>query len=185
MSNSTWLLVLCLGASAASFADIPAGEKKHTETKVIYEAGKTINATRYYSKITLIEEKAEKNASDKRTLSVPRNDTKLPITMSSMFPIRTENMGPGDPHTLEHKNIYIPFFIIGMDRGSIGWLQNNYKALSNMKANGIVVEASSFTDWTELKHEALQNGVMLTLLPGDGLADMYGISTYPVLVRGN
>jgi len=155
------------------------------ELKVIHSGGNTIDARQYYKSLTTQETQAKTVMSTTVPLIEPKPTRSEPVSMEEFFPIKTQGMGPGEPQSLRVNNLYSPFFIISMDNWSVNWMRQNYAALSEMRAYGVVVEADDWAKWEAVKSEALSNGITLTLLPGDELASMYGIDSYPVLIQGN
>ncbi len=49
-------------------------------------------------------------------------------------------------------------------------------------ATGLVVQAANREDWLALQQKAQAIGLSLALYPDTGLAEGYGMSTYPALV---
>lgn len=101
------------------------------------------------------------------------------------LPIKSEYMKVGRPTQIIINSIYQPIFIIGMDDTSLNWLASNINALGDLKAQGVVVQATSWARWLALKAAAEAEGVSLVLAPIDELARHYGIVSYPLLIVSN
>jgi integrating conjugative element protein (TIGR03765 family) len=77
--------------------------------------------------------------------------------------------------------LYTPFFVLGMDEQSLTWFEDAVSALAEMNATGFIVQAHSRHKWASLQAYARDHGITVSLLNGDGLARMYGFSTYPTV----
>ena len=161
--------------------------KKHNEDLVVLLQGEdTIDAKPYYQRITIKESEFKKATRFRPTPDILelKPSRSNPVSLKERFPVTTSLMKPGNPTRLNRDHVYQPFFLLGMDTHSIAWMRQYYQDLSVMQAHGIIVQADDWEAWLALKAEALQHGITLTLLSGDALAQMYGISRYPVLVVG-
>jgi len=158
----------------------------HSKTiSVIYDSGKTVDAKTYYRKLDAKEAQAKSAFHSTRNLSVPKVRDEGPITQERLFPLVSKTLRPGEPIGITSPHIYRPFFIIGMDSGSIEWMRSNYEAFAERNAYGVVVEANDWQEWQLLKIEALKAGISLSILSGDALSGIYKITTYPVFVMGD
>lgn len=179
MKQSVIALLLFMGALTAQ-ADSVVGKTAPNIT--IFDNGKTIDAERFYSKITEKAKQAEKVARNTRVLNAPTIDAK-PVSIESYFPFQSD-MDVGQQQVITVEKLYQPIFIIGLDEDSLGWMRENYSYLSEINAQGIVVAAKSYSDWQEIKMEAADNGINLTVLPGKSIGNVYGLDTYPALLVG-
>jgi integrating conjugative element protein (TIGR03765 family) len=178
-------VLLTLSYSLPASAQTPESAHQHAHgITVIYDAGKTVDATHYYKRLTVQALQAERSFSSGPTIAVPTADIEGPVSLEQWFPLVSHTLRVGTPIHITAPHVYKPFFIIGMDSDSIAWMRRHYKTLAARQAQGVVVEASDWKKWLALKSEALREGITLSLLRGDGLAEMYNVSTYPVFVVG-
>lgn len=98
------------------------------------------------------------------------------------LPLAPSPMLPGAPHYLLREGMIRPLFIMGMDPLSLDWLVGASLALAAIGAQGLVVEAADRQDWLALQAAASEAGITLSLFRADSLAEMYGVSSYPVLI---
>lgn len=158
----------------------------HSQPKEIIYVGKNvIPAQVFYSDITEIEPEdnidAVPNATDMLSnYPVPSR----PVSISSFFPLETERLSLSNPRRVEIENLFVPIFVIGMDKHSINWLMSSIDELSKSSAQGVVVQADSYERFLKLQNYARKNGIYLNVSPGDSIAQAYGITTYPALMVG-
>jgi len=147
---------------------------------VVYDSGKTVDATRYYARRL-------------RSSETPKNGITLPpaparperqLNLADNLPLLSDQLEPGQLEVREVDGLYTPFFVIGMDRQSLGWFDEAADTLAAMNATGFVVQAANRADWFELKAHAQEHGIKVALLNGNGLAQMYGFNTYPAVFVG-
>lgn len=103
--------------------------------------------------------------------------------MAGLFPVHSQRLSPG---TVEARavtlNVTQPFFLVGNDPGSLGWLATFCPRLKEILASGLVVEASSLEQFKAITDTC--PGLPMAPVKGDGLAKELGVSHYPVLVSG-
>jgi integrating conjugative element protein (TIGR03765 family) len=166
---------------------VMAGSVQHTAHEpltVIYRGTQIIEAAPFYHKLDGVDPTQKITEAYLRQDRAARSSIKVPVTQQSRFPLQPKNLTPADPVARTIENLYRPFFVVGMDPASIAWLRSHYSQLQQLGAFGLVVEANSWEAWQNLKREAAGQGVTLSLQPGDAIARLYAITTYPVLFRG-
>jgi integrating conjugative element protein (TIGR03765 family) len=166
---------------------VMAGSVDHTVHEpltVIYRGPKIIEAAPFYHKLDGMDPTQKITEAHLHQDRTARTGIKVPVTQQSRFPLQPKNLTPAEPLAKTVKNLYRPFFVVGMDPASIAWLRSHYGQLQQLGAFGLVVEANSWEAWQQLKREAAGQGVTLSLQPGDAIARLYAITTYPVLFRG-
>ena len=103
--------------------------------------------------------------------------------VQSLLPIRSPGLTPGKPTPRAH---HVPFatafFLIGSDAFSKRWLKQHRKALQQMGAVGLLVEASSIADLRAIAE--LAEGLPITPASGSDIAKAIGISHYPAGISG-
>jgi integrating conjugative element protein (TIGR03765 family) len=102
--------------------------------------------------------------------------------LEDALPLAPSPLVPGAPHYVLREGMIRPLFIMGMDPQSLDWLVGASLALAALGAQGLVVEASDRQDWLALQAAASEAGIPLSLFRADSLADLYAVTTYPVLV---
>ena len=174
------VLVLATGAAVAGSVHHTA----HEPLTVVYRGPKIIEAAPFYHKLDGMDPTPKITKAHLQQDRAARRAIKAPVTLQSRFPLQPKHLIPAEPVAKTVKNLYQPFFVVGMDPVSIAWLRSHYRQLQQLGAFGLVVEASSWEDWQNLQREAAGQGVTLSLQPGDALGQLYAITTYPVLFRG-
>ena len=100
-----------------------------------------------------------------------------------LLPIRSPGLTPGKISPRAHP---VPFagalFLIGSDALSKRWLRQHRKALQQMGAVGLLVEAGSLEDLRAIAE--LADGLQITPASGSDIAKAIGISHYPVGITG-
>ena len=116
---------------------------------------------------------------------------KAPDVKSSeiAYPVITPEMKVGPIGKDEAKNIntsYLtfPIFIIGYDRVSAKWLQNNLDFLESKKAVGLVVNIQDSSQMKKLR-ELSRNKLVLQPTPGGDLSNAIGLKHYPAYIDQN
>lgn len=103
--------------------------------------------------------------------------------MAGLFPVHSQHLSPGAVEARAVTlNVTQPFFLVGNDPGSTGWLATFCPRLKAIHASGLVVEASNLEQLTAIT--GICPGLPMAPVNGDGLAKALGISHYPVLVSG-
>lgn len=113
--------------------------------------------------------------------SIIHTDIPLPSGLHWILPVRSPKMSPGN---VEARTLHMPglkpFFLVGEDATSLGWLSSNANRLTELSAAGLVVDV---TDAGSLRR--IQSLVPeLTVMPvsGDDIAERLQLSHYPVLI---
>ena len=148
-----------------------------TTPKVVYDSGRTVDATPFYSKQSIGGENPKVNSSVPPAPTMPS----MSLDLADRLPLNSQLLTPGDLTVHDVKGLYTPFFVIGMDQQSLGWFNEALDVLVEMRAIGMVVEASDRDEWLALQAAAAQRGIRLSLLNGDSLATVYQFSTYPAV----
>lgn len=145
--------------------------------KVVFDSGRTVDATRYYSRQRFSSESPK----NKPTLPSAPAQLALSLDLADRLPLTPQRLKPGTLRVLEVNGLVTPFFVIGMDDQSLEWFSDASDTLSAMHATGLVVEVSDRKAWFALQAHAAQRGIRLSLLNGDALATAYGFATYPTV----
>ncbi len=99
--------------------------------------------------------------------------------LESLLPIRSPDLTPGKLKFRAHNVPFArPFFLIGSDAWSKRWLVQHRKALKEMGAVGLLVEARSIEDLRAIAR--LADGLPMTPASGSDIAKAIGIAHYPV-----
>lgn len=107
-----------------------------------------------------------------------------PPTISSeaqMLPVRSSKLTPGKiiRRGIEAPGLQ-PFFLVGDDEASHGWLRQHAASLLERQATGLVVNVETMAGLTQLR--ALASDLQFWPVSGDDLADRLGLRHYPVLI---
>ena len=103
--------------------------------------------------------------------------------VSSLLPIRSPGLTPGKITSRAHPVPFVrAFFLIGSDAFSKRWLRQHRKALKQMSAVGMLVEATSVEDLRAITE--LADGLSITPASGSDIGEALGISHYPVGISG-
>ncbi len=102
------------------------------------------------------------------------------------LPIKTPSMAPGRVHprtlpALQGKMAGAqPLFLLGADRWSLEWLQQNQARLTELHAVGMVVSVASAYELSILRQAA--GPLQLMPASGEAIARELGLTHYPVLI---
>lgn len=166
------LIAIPLALSAQSHPD-------HDIT-TISTSGKSVSAEKYYRQIEL------KKPSFDEALELAKeefeNEDQAPVTLESFFPVETEMMRAAEPLKKSVPKLMGTIFIIGMDQRSLRWFEASLPDLRASAAHGLVVQADSYERFMHLQKFARDNGVSLDIAQGDVIADLYGASSYPLVL---
>lgn len=182
-------VVWCLCLSVLTLGFDLASAIENTPLTVLYVGKQTVSASPYYQEI---QEAADKKGSDRadvlseadRALDRLPPTTPSQVSQAQFFPLKTTRLKPGQPSEISIEGMITPLFVIGMDPGSMAWLEREQVRLAQMGAIGIVVEAPSFASFNALRARAEQQGLHLDIGFGDPLADGFSVDVYPVLIKG-
>ncbi len=99
--------------------------------------------------------------------------------VQALLPIRSPGLTPGKLTPRAHPVPFArAFFLIGPDAFSKRWLKQHRKALKQMGAVGLLVEATSLGDLRAIAK--LADGLSITPASGSDIAKAIGIRHYPV-----
>jgi len=164
------IAILVLMAAKAQ-ADTVIAQRQPT---VVYEGGSTVSVLPYYRRLK------RKDVVVSTSASAPQGAGAL--AMEDRLPLVPTFMNVGHPAMVTVPGLVIPIFVMGMDPISLAWFRDAVAGLVDIGARGIVVQASSKSEWLDLQTTAQAVGIDLMLLDGDSLARGYGITTYPVVL---
>ncbi|WP_397453213.1 integrating conjugative element protein [Pseudomonas sp. NA-150] len=104
-----------------------------------------------------------------------------PYDETDMLPVKSERLTPGPVvnRALNASGLQ-PLFLIGDDPLSREWLTARGETLRELNAVGLVVNVEKLEALNELRQ--LADGLEIAPASGDQLAEMIGISHYPVLI---
>lgn len=168
---SFWMALLFI--PGVTRAESPLPRQKPT---VVFEGPSTISAKPYYQRI-------EARKGSTHQISAPK-ESMVMATIEDRLPIRPTHMRVGTPDMKVVEGLVTPLFVMGMDDVSLRWFKAAAPGLESLGARGIVIEASSKSDWSGLKESAAAVGIDLMLMEGDSLAQGYGVRTYPIVFVG-
>ena len=155
---------LCLGAMAAS-----------AEPTVLFDSGETETIAPY------LEPLAPKKRARAALPPRPALDAR-----SYGLPVQTPSMTPGrvQPRSLPALHGKMggarPLFLVGADRWSLQWLQNNKARLAALHAVGMIVAAQHADEVSILRRTA--SPLQLIVASGEQIATTLGLRHYPVLI---
>tara|TARA_R110001592_G_scaffold343029_1_gene633192 strand:+ start:36590 stop:37150 length:561 start_codon:yes stop_codon:yes gene_type:complete len=172
-------LILAVGFTSISLLAVAQPIRKPALT-VVYDSGKSVDAAHYYGK------RLRSSGTPKNTRTVPPAPARplRSVDLADNLPLVSQRLRPGQLNVREFEGVVSPFFVMGMDPQSITWLEDAADVLAEMNAVGFVVQADNRSDWLDLKTFAEERGIRVSLLHGDGLADVYGLTTYPSVITG-
>lgn len=177
MCNTPWMQALSL-CGLFALSSLSVAQTNLTRTpKVVYDSGRTVDAAQYFSRQRLSDENPLGNRDVPPAPTVPSRS----LDLADHLPLTSQLLSPGELTIHPVKGLYTPFFVIGMDRQSLGWFNEALDTLVEMHATGIVVEASDPDAWRSLQAQAAERGIRLSLLNGDSLASVYEFTTYPAV----
>ena len=159
----------------------PDYQRAHQALTVIYQGPRVIAAAPFYSKLGTRPAGTGITPALLQHDKAARQHLGTPATNEDRIPLQSRALSTGEPITRSVERLYRPFFVLGMDPASLAWLQVNAEQLAQQGAFGLVVEAADWNAWQALKRAAPSQGIALSLMSGDALASVYGISTYPTL----
>lgn len=161
-------IVLGMIAAEACWSQQPP----RIEPDVVYQGGDSIPTQPYISRVLQGRGRA------------PLKDLPVPEGVSPLeeaLPLVPSPLTPGAPQYAIREGLIRPLFIMGMDLQSLNWLVGASLTLAELGAQGLVVEASNRQDWLALQAAASEAGIALSLFRADSLAELYGVTTYPVV----
>ena len=142
---------------------------------VIFDSGQTRPLSVFLGPLEATETEKEPVAAENTPLGA--------ADLQSLLPIRSAGLTPGKLSTRRHSLPFArPFFLIGSDEFSKRWLLQHRKALKQMGAVGMLVEANSVEDLRDIA--ALADGLPITPASGTDIAMAIGISHYPLAISG-
>lgn len=99
---------------------------------------------------------------------------RVPIRTTNMHPTRIESRDAYFP------NLITPIFIVGADANSLAWLRTWRYALLKVGAMGWVVQAENADELRAIAEAG--RGLRLMTLTGESIPEVFGLSSYPVLI---
>ena len=145
------------------------------EPRVLYDSGRTLSIEPFMAPL-------------KPKSQPPAELPPAPALTADSYglPVKTPSMTPGKVHSrtlpaLQGKMAGArPLFLIGADRWSLQWLQQNQTRLAELQAVGMVIAVDTESDLSILRQAAGQ----LQLMPasGEAIARHLGLAHYPVLI---
>lgn len=157
---------------------------ERTALVVLHDGSNVVSAKPYYRELEIkrgnMDAAMHRARKQLDTLATPT----LPVSLATYFPIRTEHLSVAEPRQKIINQLPIPLFIIGMDARSLDWLSQNFDELKSIGARGVVVQAESFEQFDQLQRSVIAKGLLISATPGDPIANIYGIRTYPMLLKG-
>ena len=184
---SAWPLRAAIACGIVSISQLTVAQPvqpikaiQQSAPTVIYDSGKTVDATRY-------------TARRLRSREIPGNAIALPpapdtparsLKLADNLPLQSDQLKPGQLEIREVDGLPVPFFVLGTDPWSLRWFDEAADTLAAMNTIGFVVQATHRKDWLTLKALAQEHGIHVSLLNGNGLAHMYGFTTYPTVLVG-
>ena len=112
--------------------------------------------------------------------------TQIEKAVSLLLPLQsTLTVGDVETHKVNKNVQFVPttLFIVGADARSLEWLTKNHEKLEKEEAVGIVTSINSIGEFKSIEQAA--NGLPLTPVAVDPIAQQLGISHYPVLISNN
>ncbi|WP_416391230.1 integrating conjugative element protein [Alloalcanivorax xenomutans] len=125
---------------------------------------------------------AQVDEEDGFVAATPDNALNRAATETDMLPVVSERLGVGPvtPRALSLPPGTTPFFLIGTDPDSMRWLTQRRERLVELRAVGMVVNVATAEDLAALREQAPD--LELRPIPGDDLAERFGLAHYPVLI---
>jgi len=136
-----------------------------------------VSALPYYDALNLQPRHVDALPPD---IMVPQAPT-TPISEADMLPVRSAKLAPGKVtrRAIEAPGLR-PFFVVGDDELSVGWLRRHAASLRERGAVGLAVNVESLQALNRLR--ALIPDVPLSPVSGDDLAERLGLRHYPALI---
>ncbi len=151
---------------------------------VIHEGANTVSAAPYYQKFKAKQQALDSALKNTQRPTLVKPTLRAAVNVRAFFPVVSPSLRPGVPTIKRIAKLTQPLFLIGMDDQSMIWLRDNFAQLKTMVATGIVVNAAQYGRFAQLQANAARLGVEINALGGEGIARMYGVRTYPVLLVG-
>lgn len=109
------------------------------------------------------------------------------LDLTQSLPVSTPTLQPGrlledaTPEVLERLRFLArPLCVVGAEPWSLQWLQTHGETLRAMGTTCLAVEVSDAQAWEALVEAA--QGLPIAPVPGQELAETFGLSVYPVLI---
>jgi integrating conjugative element protein (TIGR03765 family) len=101
--------------------------------------------------------------------------------LEQLLPIRSPGLSPGKVKVRKHQVPFArPFFLIGSDSWSQGWLAEHRQRLLDIGAVGLLVDAASIEDLEAIA--SIADGLLITPAAGSDIASALGVMHYPFAV---
>ena len=125
----------------------------------------------------------EKSKAEKEPAVVERTCHSVLLILRLCYRFAQPGLTPGKLRTRAHSVPFArPFFLIGSDQFSKSWLVKHAKALKQMGALGMLVEATSVEDLRDIAR--LAEGLPITPASGSDIARAIGVTHYPFAISG-
>ncbi len=154
-----------LGLSTAAYSE---------KLTVIYDSGDTLSIAPYKKRV-------QPDTRPQTTIKpIPKQSSR--IDLAPNFPVTTPQLSPKvvAPRPISLPHLQTPIFIIGSDAFSRQWLQERKDELISVGAVGLLVEAENREALRSI--QVLGDGLHITAVPGQDIAQQLGIKHYPVLI---
>ncbi len=160
-----------LSRLVASLCVLGAVSAAAAELTVIFDNGQARPMSDFLGSLDSVQSDRVSSTSDKQRLGA--------ADVQSLLPIRSPGLTPGKITPRAHNVPFArAFFLIGSDAFSKRWLKQHRKALKQMGAVGMLVEATSLGDLRAIAE--LADGLPITPASGSDIAKAIGIRHYPV-----
>ena len=138
----------------------------------IDRVGKTSSIQQHYARKSSIKQKPTQ---DNKKLTAEQ-------WLKNLLPIHTDTMSPGNvaPEKRVIKNLMSPIFIIGSDKKSLEWLEENAETLKKHRAVGLLVEVQTLKQLKMIGK--IGKGLSISPIAGNDMSQLFGLRHYPVLI---
>ena len=167
----SYFIVLVVTAVSPAVADVT----------VIYDSGATHSLAPYLKPL------------QKKALDTPPKQASIPrLTLDELrnrLPVRSSQLRSGELTSTQlaedvqarlARSNPRPLFLVGADTRSITWLAQHRERLQELGAAGILVQAETAAEVERVYDVA--EGLPITLVSGNGVAEALGIDAYPLLI---
>lgn len=164
-----------LGRLVASLCLLGAVSAAAAGLTVIFDNGQAKPLSDFLGPLDAVQSDKAPSTIDKQHLGA--------ADVQALLPIRSPGLTPGKLIPRAHNVPFArAFFLIGSDAWSKGWLRQHRKALKEMGAVGMLVEATSLEDLRAIAW--LADGLPITPASGSDIAKVIGITHYPAGISG-
>jgi integrating conjugative element protein (TIGR03765 family) len=140
---------------------------------VIFDNGRTRPLAEFLAPLAHV--KRDRAAQSESSLNLGAAD------LDQLLPIRSPGLSPGKVEVRKHQVPFArPFFLIGSDSWSQGWLAEHRQRLLDIGAVGLLVDAASIEDLQPIA--SIADGLPITPAAGSDIASALGVMHYPFAV---